>query len=947
MTLRRVPQLMLLLVACLAATALRIAHGQVASNAQSAALSQAIPVDPEITVGSLANGLRYYVRANKKPEKRAELRLVVKAGSILEDDDQRGLAHFAEHMAFNGTRNFPKHEVVSFLESLGMRFGADINAYTSFDETVYTLTVPTDKPETMDRALLILEDWAQAITFDPVEIDKERGVVLEEWRVRRGAGARMQDKVFPIWLKGSRYPDRLPIGTPEVLKTFAPDRLKQFYTDWYRPDLMAVVAVGDFDKTATEGLIKTHFSRLKSPPAPRARPIYDIPDQPGTRYALMSDKEMTTTSVQINTLLPARSQGTVGVYRQEMVDRLFSAMLSARLSEITQKADAPFIQAFAGRSIFLARTKESTGLTALVKEDGTERGLDALLAEVERASRFGFTATELDRQKQTTLRNYERIVAEKDTRESQSRASEYIRNFLENESLPTADYEFALHQRFLPEITLAEVNKLPAEWFPDRNRIVIAFGPDKPGLVLPDEAKLAAIVTAAPGKDLKPYEDTAAAATLLDPIAATGTIARTSTKEAVGITEWDLSNGVKVVLKPTNFKEDEILFRATSPGGTSLASDKNYIPASTATQVIAAGGLGKFSVVDLRRVLTGKIAGATPFIGELDEGLNGSSSRKDLETLFQLIYMRFTQPRADATAFAVQQTQMKAALANQTAVPEFAFRETLTTTLYQNHVRRRVPSPANVDEWNLAASEAFYKERFADASDFTFVFVGSFDLATMKPLVEKYLGTLPSIKRKETWKDVGVRTATGVIDKKVEKGIEPKSQAAIIFSGPFVYDQTQRVAIRAMADILRTRLLDTIREDLGGTYSIGATPNYQKIPNSEYMISIQFGCDPARAESLVARVLQEIEQFKANGPTDKQVNDEREALLRDFETNAKQNGYLLTQLVVKYQFGEDPAGVWDVPNYYKKVDAAMIQQAARTYLDGKNRLTVVLFPEKK
>ena len=887
------------------------------------------------------------MRANKKPEKRAELRLVVKAGSILEDDDQRGLAHFAEHMAFNGTRNFPKHEVVSFLESLGMRFGADINAYTSFDETVYTLTVPTDKPETMDRALLILEDWAQAITFDPVEIDKERGVVLEEWRVRRGAGARMQDKVFPIWLKGSRYPDRLPIGTPEVLKTFAPDRLKKFYTDWYRPDLMAVVAVGDFDKTATEGLIKTHFSRLKSPAAPRARPIYDIPDQPGTRYALMSDKEMTTTSVQISTLLPARPQGTVGVYRQEMVDRLFSAMLSARLSEITQKADAPFIQAFAGRSIFLARTKESTGLTALVKEDGTERGLDALLAEVERASRFGFTATELDRQKQTTLRNYERIVAEKETRESQSRASEYIRNFLENESLPTADYEFALHQRFLPEVTLAEVNKLPAEWFPDRNRIVIAFGPDKAGLVLPDEAKLAAIVKAAPGKDLKPYEDTAAAATLLDPIAATGTIARTSTKEAVGITEWDLSNGVKVVLKPTNFKEDEILFRATSPGGTSLASDKDYIPASTASQVISAGGLGKFSVVDLRRVLTGKIAGATPFIGELEEGLNGSSSRKDLETLFQLIYMRFTQPRADATAFAVQQTQAKTVLANQTAVPEFAFRETLSTTLYQNHVRRRIPSPATIDEWNLAASEAFYKERFADASDFTFVFVGSFDLATMKPLVEKYLGTLPSIKRKETWKDVGVRTATGVIDKKVEKGIEPKSQATIIFSGPFVYDQTQRVAIRAMADILRTRLLDTIREDLGGTYSIGATPNYQKIPNPEYTISIQFGCDPARAESLVARVLQEIDQFKANGPTDKQVNDEREALLRDFETNAKQNGYLLTQLVVKYQFGEDPAGVWDVPNYYKKVDAAMIQQAARTYLDGKNRLTVVLFPEKK
>ncbi len=948
MTILRTPRMLLLAAACMIATTLVAAREQGAANpAQSAALSQAIPVDPEITLGQLPNGLRYYVRANKKPEKRAELRLVVKAGSILEDDDQRGLAHFAEHMAFNGTRNFPKHEVTSFLESLGMRFGADINAYTSFDETVYMLTVPTDKPDTMDRALLILEDWAQGVTFDPAEIEKERGVVLEEWRVRRGAGARMQDKVFPIWLKGSRYPDRLPIGTPEVIKGFTPDRLKKFYTDWYRPELMAVVAVGDFDKAAVEGLIKKHFTSLQSPSSPRPRPTYDIPDQPGTRYSITTDKEMTTTSVQISTLLPARQQGTVGVYRQEMVDRLFAAMLSARLAEMTQKPDAPFLQAFAGRSIFLARTRESTGLTALVKEDGVERGLDGLLGEVERVSRFGFTATELDRQKQATARNYERMVAEKDNREANSRASEYIRNFLEQESLPTADYEFALHQRFLPEVTLDEVNKLAGQWFPDRNRIVIVFGPEKAGLAVPDEAKLAAVVKAAAAKELTPYVDTVAAATLLDPVPAPATIARTTTKDAAGITEWELSNGVKVMLKPTTFKEDEIVFRATSPGGTSLASDSDYIPASTATQVITAGGVGKFSIVDLRRVMTGKIASAAPFIGELEEGLNGSSSKKDLETLFQLIHLRFTQPRIDQTAFGVQATQMRTVLANQAAVPEFAFREALSNTMSQNHLRRRISTTATVDEWNLDKSATFYKERFADASDFTFVFLGSFDLATMKPLVERYLATLPSMNRKETWKDVGVRTPTGVVEKRVEKGIEPKSQAAMVFTGPFVYDQTQRVAIRAMAEILQTRLLDTIREDLGGTYSISANAGYRKIPIPDYSISIQFGCDPQRTDSLIARVLQEIEQFKANGPTEKQVNDEREALMRDFETNVKQNGYLLTQISLKYQFGEDPATLWNIPEYYKKIDGPMIQQAARTYLEGKNRVTVLLFPEKK
>ena len=589
MTMRRVPQMMFLLVACLAAATLPVAHGQVASNAaQSVSLSQAMPVDPEITVGTLSNGLRYYVRANKKPEKRAELRLVVKAGSILEDDDQQGLAHFVEHMAFNGTRNFPKHEVVSFLESLGMRFGADINAYTSFDETVYMLTVPTDKPETMDRALLILEDWAQDVTFDPAEIDKERGVVMEEWRVRRGAGARMQDKVFPIWLKGSRYADRLPIGKTEVLQTFKPERLKKFYTDWYRPDLMAVVAVGDFDKAATEGLIKTHFSRLKSPAAPRARTIYDIPDQPGTRYVLMSDKEMTTTSVEIDTLLPARHAGNrrrlpAGDGGSSVLGHAVGAIVGNRAE--TGRAVHPGVRGprrFPGAD-------EGKHRPQCARQGGRHRARPRRAA---RRSRAG-VALRLHRDRARPaeaddVAELRAVVAEKDTRESPSRADEYVRNFLENETLPTADDEYALHQRFLPEITLAEINKLPAEWFPDRNRIVIVIAPEKAGLVVPDEAKLAAIVKAAAGKDLKPYVDTAAAATLLDPIAATGTIARTSTKEAIGITEWELSNGVKVVLKPTTFKEDEILFRATSPGGTSLASDKDYIPASTATQVVAA-----------------------------------------------------------------------------------------------------------------------------------------------------------------------------------------------------------------------------------------------------------------------------------------------------------------------------------------------------------------------
>ena len=911
------------------------------------ALSDPMPVDPQITIGKYANGMRYYIRANKKPEKRAELRLVVKAGSILEDDDQQGLAHLVEHMAFNGTKNFPKNEVVTFLESLGMRFGADVNAYTSFDETVYILTVPTDKPEMMDRALQILEDWAHNLSFESAEIEKERGVVMEEWRLGRGAGRRMLDKIFPVILKGSRYADRLPIGKPEIIQNGKQERLKQFYADWYRPDLMAVVAVGDFDKAAMEKMLANHFASIPAANNPRPRKIYDVPDHAETSYAIATDKEASNTTVEIDTLLPARPEGTVGLYRQKTVDRLFSGLLSARLSEIAQQPNPPFTFAFAGRGSFFARSKDSAVLNALVKEDAIERGLDTLLTEAERVARFGFTATELDRQKQSVLRNYERLAIEKENRLSASRADEYVRNFLADETLPSADDEYALHKRLLPGVTLDEINKIAREWFPDRNRMVVVRAPEKTGLVIPDQAKLAAVLKATGAKDLKPYVDAIAGATLLDSMPAPGKVSKSVTKESVGITEWELSNGVKVVLKPTTFREDEILLRATSPGGTSLAGDKDYIPASSASQVIAAGGVGKLNSIDLRKLMTGKVAAVTPFISELQEGFTGSSSRRDLETMFQLIYLRFTAPRADPNAFSAQAAQMKTLLGNQVAAPEFSFSDALMSARYQNHLRRRFTTPEMIDEWNLDKSMAFYKDRFADASDFTFVFVGSFDLATIKPLVERYLGSLPSIKRKESWKDVGVRTPDNVVVKKVEKGVEPKSLSAIVFSGPFEYDQVHRVSIRAMAEILQRRLLETIREDLGGTYGINASPGYEKVPNQTYSITIQFGSDPTRTDELIKRVFQEIEVFKANGPTDQQVADEKETLLREFESNSKLNNYLMNQISLRYEQGEDPAVLWQIPEYYKKIDKAMIQAAAKAYLNTNRYVEVMLFPEKK
>ena len=925
--------------------AVSISGGQTFVRAQ--APTDPVPVDPQVTTGKFANGMRYYIRANKKPEKRAELRLVVNAGSTLEDDDQQGLAHLVEHMAFNGTRHFPKNEIISFMESVGMRFGADVNAYTSFDETVYMLTVPTDKPEVLDKALLILEDWAHNLTFDPTETEKERGVVMEEWRLGRGANMRMLQKIFPVILKDSRYADRLPIGKPEIIQNGKAERLKQFYADWYRPDLMAVVAVGDFDKAAVEKMLQDHFASIPAATKPRPRQEFDVPSHAETSYAIATDKEANLTTVDIETLLPARAEKTVGDYRQQTIDRLFSGMLSARFAEIAQQPNAPFLQAGAGRGNFFARSKDSATLFALVKDGEAERGAEAILSEAERVSRFGFTATELERQKQNMLRNYERHALEKENTQSRERADEYVRNFLTGEPLPSADDEYALHKKFLPGITLDEVNKLAKEWFPNRDRMVIIEAPDKTGVPAPDQAKLAAVLKSIGTKELKPYVDTVASAALIETAPAPGKVVKTTTKDSIGITEMELSNGVKVVLKPTTYKEDEVLFRASSPGGTSLAPDAEYIPATTASQVIAAGGVGKFSAIDLRKMMAGKVASASPFINELTEGMTGSSSKKDLETMFQLIYLRFTQPRADTNAFNAQATQMKALLTNQSAVPEFSFSNALMSARYQNHLRRRLMTAEMVDQWSLDKSMAFYKDRFADASDFTFTFVGSFDLPTIQPLIEKYLGSLPSLKRNETWKDVGVKTPSDVVVKRVEKGVEPKSLSAIVFTGPFEYNQQNRIAIRAMSEILQRRLQETIREELSGTYGINANPSYSRIPNPEYSITINFGSSPDRTEALVKRVFDEIEKFKTEGPTDQQLTDERETLVRDFETNSKLNNWLVTQLSLRYENGEDPAGIWSFTDLFKKIDKAMIQDAAKKYLDSKRYVEVMLFPEKK
>lgn len=921
--------------------------GVAAAAAQTPALDQAIPLDPSIKTGRFANGLRYFIKTTKKPEKRAELRLVVDVGSIVEDETQLGLAHFVEHMAFNGTKHFPKQETVAFLESLGMRFGPSVNAYTSFDETVYMLQVPTDKPEVLDRSLLILEDWAHGQAFDPAEIDKERGVIREEWRLRRGAGARIQDQQLPVMLKGSHYAERLPIGKLEVIDNFKHDRLIQFYKDWYRPDLMTVIAVGDFDAAAVEQMIKAHFEPIPAPKNPRPRPSFSVPDHPGTLFAIATDKEMTNASINVYGKLPARETTTVGAYRRNIVEQLFASMLGSRFSELAQKPDAPFMGAGGGRGTFIGDKDVST-LGALVKGDAIAQTLELLFTEAERVARFGFTAGELDRAKTNVMTGIERALKEKENTPAASIAGELVRHVTEGETVPGIEYEHGLFRRFLPEITLAEVNALAKTWVPDGNRVITIAAPEKEGFKVPTEEQLVEVIASvAARKDLTAYEDTSSAAPLLDPLPAPGTIAKTATLDKFGITEWTLSNGVKVVLMPTTFKEDEIQFRASSYGGTSLASDEDYVPASSASAVVSMGGLGSLNMIDLRKKLTGKTASANVSIGPYNEVVSGSASKKDLETMFQLIYMRFTQPRADAQAFAAMQSQNKSMLALRDASPAFLFSEAMTQALYGNHLRTRAISAEDIEKMNLEKSMTFYKDRLADAGDFTFVFAGSFTADEIRPHVERYLASLPSTGRQESWKDTGIRYTRGVTSKRVEKGLEPQSRAAIVFTGPFEYTSEQRTVIRLLGDVVSARLHETLREALGGTYGVSANASYSDLPVPEYSINISFGSAPERTEELIAAALKDIEKLKAEGPTEKQVNDAREKLIRDYETSSKTNNYWTTQLSFRYQRGDTVDGLFQQVELYRAVTPAAVQAAAKKYFNPANVVTVTLFPEKK
>ncbi|MYC92599.1 MAG: insulinase family protein [Gemmatimonadetes bacterium] len=918
-----------------------------AVSAQVPDPDQPIPPDPAVMTGKLANGFTYFIRENDQPENRAELRLVVNAGSILEDDDQLGLAHLVEHMAFNGTVNFEKQELVDYLELIGMQFGPDVNAYTSFDETVYMLQVPMDDPDILATAFQILEDWAHGVLFDPEEVDKERGVVIEEWRGRRGAGARMQDKQFPIMFEGSLYAERLPIGKPEIVESAPAERLQRFYEDWYRPDLMAVVAVGDFDGNEIRTIIEEHFGGIEGPADPRPRFEAEVPVDHPARVAIASDVEAPQSRVGVMYKQLPSPQGTVADFRRNLVRSVYSGMLNARLDELRLQADPPFVIAGSGGGGFV-RGVDAYQLMAFVPEGGIVRGLDALLTEAERVVRHGFAESELERRKIAISRSNERSLAEKGNQESALLASRYVQVFLEGNPYPSIETRVALTEALLPGITLEEANSVAQGWLNEQGRVILVDSPEKEGLDVPTEGDLSGVFAAIGGKDIAPYEDASTDAPLLPVMPEGSAVASEEVVDDVGVTIWTLENGVRVVLKPTDYKDDEILFSATSPGGSSLLTDEVYRVTSWAGPVVGQSGVGDFDQTELRKKLTGKAVSVSPSIGSLSEGLSGRASPKDLETAFQLIYLYFDSPRLDENAFSAFRTMQTGIFGNMGATPEFALSDTVSRTMSQGHPRSRSLSQVieDLEVADLDAAFDVYRDRFADASDFTFYFVGAFEPEAVRPMVEQYLGALPDLGRVEDWRDPGIDPPPGVIEKVVHKGLEPKSRTQIIFAGDAEYSREGSMAISALADVLDIRLRELLREDLGGTYGVGVSARISERPDQEYRVSISFGSAPERADELSSVAFEEIERIKAEGPDEETVAKVREAQRRTKETNLRENRYWLSQLSSYERLGID---LGEVPSYelIESWTAEQVRQAAIRYLRTDRYAKFVLLPEQK
>ncbi|MBO6574123.1 MAG: insulinase family protein [Rhodothermales bacterium] len=905
--------------------------------------SPVLPTDSLFTIGKLENGLTYIIRPNDRPSNRALMWLAVNAGSVLEDDDQRGMAHFLEHMAFNGTRDFDKTSLVTYLESIGMRFGPDVNAVTSFDETLYMLEVPTDSAEIVDQAFRILENWAGGISLNDEDIEAERGVVLEELRQGRGATARVREKQYPSLFSGSRYAERLPIGSVQSIQESDPEAIRRFYRDWYRPDLMAVIVVGDLDPEEVEARIVERFSALQGPESPRPRPTFNMPPHE-TKVAAVTDPEARSTSVNIYRKLPPREVKTEAQARAGLVEGLYHGLINLRFQELTRRPDPPFT----GAGSLPAALVRSTALHmqyAGVRDGDVIPGLEALLTEVERVRRHGFTATELDRAKVNLMRFWEQVYAERDRRPSTAYAAEAVMHFLGGAAIPGVAVNYELNGRLLPGITLEEVNAVAREMSEGFGTVIAVSGPEKEDAPLPSNEEILAVfdrVRAA--EDIEPWEDDAPEGALLAEKPRPGMVIRRNHIEELGVTEWTLLNGVKVILKPTDFQENEILIGATSPGGLSLISDEDYVSGDFATLLLQAGGVADFDRTQLQKWMAGKLASVSMLISDVSEDVIASGAASDAETLFQLIYARFTAPRLDLEAAETWRHQLGIGFANRNT-PSSALSDSIRSVWSRGHARERATTTELLQEVDFQRALEVYQDRFADASDFHFVIVGNIDLKEIEPLVITYLGGLPSIKREETWQDHSPERPDGVTEVVVHKGLEQQSRVEIRFHGEASYSSDASLRLGALADVMRTRLREVLREEMGAVYGVSVSGYISRIPTQRYTFTVRFGCAPENVHELEQAVFNEIAKVKSEGLTEAEVAAVRETRKRTRETRMEENSFWRSALDGAYTRGDDPRRIL---TYYDRIAALSkeaLQQTAIDLLDPEQVLIARLFPE--
>lgn len=854
-----------------------------------------LPFDDAVTRGTLPNGLTYIIRANDRPEKRADLRLVVKAGSVDEDDDQRGLAHFVEHMLFNGTEKYEGNEIVAYLESIGARFGADLNAYTTFDETVYMLHIPTDKPGLLDEGFTVLSQFAAHATMDADEIEKERGVVLDEWRRRLGAGKRVFDKQIPVLLKGSRYAERLTIGLPEVIEKGDPEAIRRFYRDWYRPDRMAVIAVGDFDAAEVEARIRETFGAIPAAEQPREQTEWDVPADPDTLFALEDDPELRSTSVTLSRKrTPDAPETTIGAYREDLAAMLAGRMFSQRLSDLARSSDPPFFAAWRSGQSF-GEKGETADLDVQVPDGGEARGLEAVLVEEKRVMRHGFTESELARARTSAIANIEAAWAEREKTDSGSYVGEYTRHFLEGEPVPGIDAERTIWHELIPDIDAAECLAAFARTRGDGGVVVLASRPTRDELA--GAGDLLAVLRSVASRDTEPYVDVVADGPLLAHPLPPGKVTERRTLEDIGVTDLYLSNGIRVLVKPTDFRDDTILFNLVALGGLSMADDDLLPSAASAARIVSESGFGGHSPPELSRMLAGKVASASPYFADRRHGVSGSATVADFPTALELAVVEMTEPDLDEGAFARYIDQLRARLAHRDADPGVRYGDRLTGINTRDNPRTRPMTVDRLGEIDAEKAFAFYRDAFANAADFTMFIAGNVDIDALVPELERTIGSLPRLDRKGLrWVDRKVLFPEGITRETVYAGSEPRASTTITIASYDGDDPFEWHRMRTAAAMLERRLLERLREDRGATYGVGVGYDWSMIGPARGVIRVQYGSDPSDAEALGEVVFDTIREFRADGPTEEELATEKEIQRRELESSMERNGYWLGSL---------------------------------------------------